>query len=127
MRLLGTAYITLHEFHDDAIPEYAILSHTWGEEEFTLQVLQQRDRPPYRAIISRNGVREEVVIEELPDQSDKSYPINQTRAGWAGRRFKVAVNWLLVEVINRYGSILFILTREQREADRSYQLDVLLV
>ena len=39
MRLLDTATITLHEFHGDSIPAYAILSHTWGEEEVSYQLL----------------------------------------------------------------------------------------
>ncbi|KAH7120007.1 heterokaryon incompatibility protein-domain-containing protein, partial [Dendryphion nanum] len=33
MRLLHTTFMTLSEFIGDSTPEYAILSHTWGEEE----------------------------------------------------------------------------------------------
>lgn len=33
MRLLNTATLSLKEFIGDAIPEYVILSHIWGEEE----------------------------------------------------------------------------------------------
>jgi hypothetical protein len=45
MRLLNTApsvegSFTVHEFLDGAIPRYAILSHTWGAEEVTLQDMQ---------------------------------------------------------------------------------------
>ena len=39
MRLLDTATITLHEFHGASIPAYAILSHTWEEEEVSYQIL----------------------------------------------------------------------------------------
>ncbi|KAL8735489.1 MAG: hypothetical protein Q9181_002779 [Wetmoreana brouardii] len=39
MRLLETSSITLHEFQGDSIPEYAILSHTWGAGEVSYQVL----------------------------------------------------------------------------------------
>ena len=41
MRLLHTDSFQLHSFYDEAIPPYAILSHTWGkpEEEVTLQDL----------------------------------------------------------------------------------------
>lgn len=39
MRLLGSADLTLYEFPSDAIPRYAILSHTWGNGEVTLQEL----------------------------------------------------------------------------------------
>lgn len=40
MRLLHTADLELVEFFDNAIPEYAILSHTWGDEEVTLQEMR---------------------------------------------------------------------------------------
>ena len=37
MRLLHTRDIHLEEFLGENIPPYAILSHTWGEEEISLQ------------------------------------------------------------------------------------------
>ncbi|RSL62293.1 hypothetical protein CEP53_004795, partial [Fusarium sp. AF-6] len=37
MRLLNTGILEVEEFGDDQIPPYAILSHTWGDEEVTLQ------------------------------------------------------------------------------------------
>jgi hypothetical protein len=40
MRLLHTARIELREFSPRKVPGYAILSHTWGEEEVTLQNLK---------------------------------------------------------------------------------------
>lgn len=40
MRLLHVDTLQLQEFYDDAIPDYAILSHTWDLEEVTLQDLQ---------------------------------------------------------------------------------------
>jgi hypothetical protein len=43
MRLLNTATLNLHEFIGDKIPPYAILSHTWGEEEVSLQEMQSRE------------------------------------------------------------------------------------
>ncbi|KAK4693540.1 hypothetical protein P7C71_g3882, partial [Lecanoromycetidae sp. Uapishka_2] len=39
MRLLDTSAITLREFHGHKVPDYAILSHTWGEEEVSYQEL----------------------------------------------------------------------------------------
>ncbi|KAK0712502.1 ankyrin repeat-containing protein [Lasiosphaeria miniovina] len=48
MRLLRTEVsagrLQLCEFSDDAIPEYAILSHTWGEDEVTLQDIRAEAR-----------------------------------------------------------------------------------
>ncbi|KAI1170399.1 heterokaryon incompatibility protein-domain-containing protein [Nemania sp. FL0916] len=37
MRLINTRTFVVHEFSGDSIPDYAILSHTWGEDECTLQ------------------------------------------------------------------------------------------
>ncbi len=39
MRLLNTTTYALKNFLGEDIPEYAILSHTWGEEEIVLQDL----------------------------------------------------------------------------------------
>ena len=38
MRLLDTKNIELHEFHGESVPSYAILSHTWGDEEVSYQL-----------------------------------------------------------------------------------------
>lgn len=37
MRLLHTTELRFQEFFDDQVPEYAILSHRWGEEEVSYQ------------------------------------------------------------------------------------------
>jgi hypothetical protein len=39
MRLLNSSTLKLHEFVGSRIPPYAILSHTWGEEELSFQDL----------------------------------------------------------------------------------------
>ena len=39
MRLLNTFTLQPETFVDDEIPHYAILSHTWGKEEVSLQDL----------------------------------------------------------------------------------------
>ena len=41
MRLLNTSSINIYVFSGDEIPEYAILSHTWGDEEVSLQELDK--------------------------------------------------------------------------------------
>ena len=43
MRLLKASTIELHEFVGDRVPEYAILSHRWGEEEVSMQELKTMD------------------------------------------------------------------------------------
>jgi hypothetical protein len=40
MRLLNTATLQVEEFPKSEVPEYVILSHTWGDEEVTLQDVQ---------------------------------------------------------------------------------------
>ncbi|KAI1091376.1 heterokaryon incompatibility protein-domain-containing protein [Rostrohypoxylon terebratum] len=40
MYLINVATITLHEFQGSEIPKYAILSHTWGDDEVSFQDLQ---------------------------------------------------------------------------------------
>ncbi|KAF2828523.1 HET-domain-containing protein, partial [Ophiobolus disseminans] len=42
MRLINTANLQLEEFFDKAIPKYAILSHTWGQNEVVLADYEQR-------------------------------------------------------------------------------------
>lgn len=37
MRLFHTRKLKLEEFANNKVPRYAILSHTWGAEEVTLQ------------------------------------------------------------------------------------------
>jgi hypothetical protein len=41
MRLLRTDKLEVVEFQGEDIPPYAILSHTWAEEEVSLQGVQQ--------------------------------------------------------------------------------------
>ena len=43
MRLLNSTSLELSEFYDTEIPPYAILSHTWGTGEVTLQDIQRPD------------------------------------------------------------------------------------
>lgn len=40
MRLLNTSTFQFREFHSSKVPHYAILSHTWGEEEVSFQDMQ---------------------------------------------------------------------------------------
>lgn len=62
MRLLETRKLELMDIRDDAVPLYAILSHTWGSEEITLQELRHmKGRMPQtldkrkRAIADKEG------------------------------------------------------------------------
>ena len=43
MRLLDTKTLLFHEFIGTKAPPYAILSHTWGEDEVTFQDMQRGD------------------------------------------------------------------------------------
>ncbi|KAF3046342.1 hypothetical protein E8E12_002991 [Didymella heteroderae] len=49
MRLLGASTLEFESFHEDTVPPYAILSHTWGSQEITYQemaFLQKLERLP---------------------------------------------------------------------------------
>jgi hypothetical protein len=46
MRLLNTTTFELKDFLGGNTPEYAILSHTWGEEEIIFQDLSAQARAP---------------------------------------------------------------------------------
>jgi len=53
MRLLNVKTVLLEVFLDGKIPHYAILSHTWGEDEVSFQDIQQsgvRKREGYTKI-----------------------------------------------------------------------------
>lgn len=58
MRLLRTSDITLHEFLQDGIPDYAILSHRWTGDEVSFQSLiggltkKQMKSSGYRKIVN---------------------------------------------------------------------------
>lgn len=43
MRLLSTLTRKLHEFFDENTPPYAILSHTWGDDEVSFQDLESNE------------------------------------------------------------------------------------
>lgn len=44
MRLIDTTSLELEEYFGDDIPKYAILSHTWGNDEITFQDFQDAQR-----------------------------------------------------------------------------------
>jgi len=53
MRLINSTTLKIHEFlSEDAIEPYAILSHTWGSEECTLQ---QMEHPNDSMVTTREG------------------------------------------------------------------------
>jgi hypothetical protein len=48
MRLLNASTIKVEEFVENAMPKYAILSHTWGAEEVTLQDMLSPTPPSHK-------------------------------------------------------------------------------
>ncbi|KAI1127088.1 heterokaryon incompatibility protein-domain-containing protein [Nemania abortiva] len=48
MRLIDTRSLEFEEFFGVTIPRYAILSHTWGEEEVTFQDWSNRNKAGYK-------------------------------------------------------------------------------
>jgi hypothetical protein len=65
IRLIDTTSLELQEFIGDDIPEYAILSHTWGEEEVSfqdIQTLRASEKAGYAKII---GSCKQAVADKL--------------------------------------------------------------
>lgn len=56
MRLLHTQDLTFREFLDTEIPNYAILSHRWGEDEVTFKEMQKRTAPAGQGLAKIQGV-----------------------------------------------------------------------
>ena len=48
IRLLHTSSLELHEFEGSNVPPYAILSHTWGIEEVTFAIFQDKNKRQQR-------------------------------------------------------------------------------
>jgi hypothetical protein len=44
VRLINTSTLELHDFYLSEIPQYAILSHTWGDDEVTFQDISSPNR-----------------------------------------------------------------------------------
>ncbi|KAF5506510.1 hypothetical protein CGCS363_v005204 [Colletotrichum siamense] len=58
MRLIDVKTLELKEFFDDNVPRYAILSHTWGQEEPSyLELINggKKKQPPY--VVGRGSRR----------------------------------------------------------------------
>ncbi|KAF4931234.1 Vegetative incompatibility protein HET-E-1 [Colletotrichum viniferum] len=79
MRLINVNTLELEEFFDENIPEYAILSHTWGREEVSFQDLcwlhdYEKNRMTYASL--------ETMISQIgQNMADKATKIRQ-RAGF---------------------------------------------
>ncbi|KAI0433185.1 heterokaryon incompatibility protein-domain-containing protein [Xylaria sp. FL1042] len=55
MRLINTLTFKIHQFPGDSTEDYAILSHTWGEEECTLQDMENMEGMVTVGIKRRRG------------------------------------------------------------------------
>ena len=72
MRLLNVRSRRLEEFFDKPVPDYAILSHTWGEHEIVYQDFQQSDH-------LLRLLREVQVLSLSPTQSSQKPALSQSR------------------------------------------------
>jgi hypothetical protein len=67
MRLIHTTSLEIREFlREDAIPRFVILSHTWEDEECTLQQMQDLNNP---LLLVRKGYKkiQQCCTEALKD------------------------------------------------------------
>lgn len=58
MHLLNVHTLKLETFHDDKVPPYAILSHTWEGEEVTFQDIQDLRSPATTKLASFEKTRQ---------------------------------------------------------------------
>lgn len=65
MRLLNAHSRKLEEFYGDAIPPYAILSHTWGKEEVTFHDLTKDDHRQKQGYAKIEGCCQQAIREGL--------------------------------------------------------------
>ncbi|KAF4998315.1 hypothetical protein FDECE_11832 [Fusarium decemcellulare] len=66
MRLINAETLQLHEFHGENIPPYAILSHTWGDEEVTFQDWQDHAAAAAKAGFTKiQGACSQTLQEDL--------------------------------------------------------------
>lgn len=65
MRLLNVNTRQLEEFFGDAIPPYAILSHTWGQEEVLLQDLTREGHQQKQGYAKIEGCCQQAIKDDL--------------------------------------------------------------
>ncbi|TQS33157.1 hypothetical protein Golomagni_06507, partial [Golovinomyces magnicellulatus] len=70
MRLINVTSLDIEEFFGDDIPEYAILSHTWGPQEVTLQEWSRRQEP---SVSSKAGCQKILSACRLASAHDLKY------------------------------------------------------
>jgi len=66
MRLIKTSTLSLERFYGDEIPAYVILSHTWGDDEVSLQEFTKSSETKNDRIANKAGYRK---IAETCDQA----------------------------------------------------------
>ena len=62
MRLLNTSTLVVEEFLSEKVPEYVILSHTWAEEEVTLQDMRNGEAFKTQGYHKIKGCCEEALL-----------------------------------------------------------------
>lgn len=64
MRLIDTWTFALEEFDEDAIPEYAILSHTWGDDEVSYAEMKHLESARERKAFAKIARAAELAVDE---------------------------------------------------------------
>ncbi|KAL9005604.1 MAG: hypothetical protein Q9188_001607 [Gyalolechia gomerana] len=83
MRLIRTSTLQLHNFHDDSIPPYVGPSHTWGDEEVTLQDLEKPSSKSRAGYAKVTGCY--VTWDPASSKDYEEFPFRQSRwfmGGW---------------------------------------------
>lgn len=74
MRLLNTGTLEIEEVFDDAVPPYAILSHTWGQDEVTFQDLRKLNSDPHENnyIACINGIQSKAGFTKVKKTAEEA-------------------------------------------------------
>lgn len=84
MRLIDVETYEIREFFGDKIPRYAILSHTWGDEEVTFQDISRLHDAGKKAYDGPSGLYYQISSKEGYEKI--MYTCRQAREdnlGWA--------------------------------------------
>ncbi|KAF2749228.1 HET-domain-containing protein, partial [Sporormia fimetaria CBS 119925] len=73
MWLINATSLTLSEFYDNDLPEYLILSHTWGADKDEVTFAEMRTIPRPDAVKDKSGYRKIVKTCEIALKDDLEY------------------------------------------------------
>jgi hypothetical protein len=93
MRLLNTSALALHDFMDDNIPSYAILSHHWEDEEVIFRDLQTGRGPGMAGYSKITGRCAHAALDGFEYAWIDSYGIDKTSSSELSEAIRFMYKW----------------------------------